>query len=70
MRKPPPVFGEDPRRYHVLTKAFIDDGEGGVSAVRTVEVDWSQPGERAPFREVPGSEKDCRLNWCCWRPVS
>ncbi|MEO2039115.1 MAG: hypothetical protein ABGW90_10530, partial [Martelella sp.] len=21
-------FGEDPRRYHVLTKAFIDDGEG------------------------------------------
>ncbi|MDG2206814.1 MAG: glutamate synthase subunit beta [Pirellulales bacterium] len=51
-------FGEDPRRYHVLTKAFIDDGEGGVSAVRTVEVDWSQPGERAPFREVPGSEKD------------
>ncbi|MEC7500540.1 MAG: glutamate synthase subunit beta [Planctomycetota bacterium] len=51
-------FGEDPRKYHVLTKAFVDDGAGRVAAVRTVEVDWSQPGERAPFREVQGSERD------------
>jgi len=51
-------FGEDPRRYHVLTKEFVDDGTGRVAAVRTVEVDWIKPGERAPFSEVEGSEQD------------
>jgi NAD(P)H-dependent glutamate synthase small subunit len=51
-------FGHDPRQYHVLTKAFLDDGSGQVSGVRTVEVDWSTPGERAPFSELTGSEKD------------
>ena len=51
-------FGEDPRRYHVLTKEFVDDGTGRVAAVRTVEVDWSKPGERAPFSEVEGSTRD------------
>lgn len=51
-------FGADPRQYHVLTQAFLDDGQGHVCGVRTVEVDWSTPGERAPFSEVAGSEKD------------
>ena len=51
-------FGQDPRQYCVLTKAFVDDGSGNVKAVRTVEVDWSKPGEKAPFSEVAGSEKD------------
>ena len=51
-------FGDDPRQYCVLTKEFVDDGQGNVSAVRTIEVDWSKPGEKAPFQEVPGSEKD------------
>ena len=51
-------FGADPRQYHVLTQAFLDDGQGHVCGVRTVEVDWSTPGARAPFSEVAGSEKD------------
>lgn len=51
-------FGADPRQYHLLTKAFLDDGAGRVCGVRTVEVDWSTPGERAPFSEVAGSEKE------------
>ena len=51
-------FGDDPRSYNVLTKEFVDDGNGQVKAVRTVEVDWSKPGEKAPFSEVAGSEKD------------
>lgn len=51
-------FGDDPRNYALLTKEFVDDGEGRVKAVRTVSVDWSKPGEKAPFSEVPGSEKD------------
>ena len=28
-----------------------------ITGVRTVNVDWSTPGERAPFSEVAGSEK-------------
>ena len=51
-------FGEDPRKYQVLTKEFVDNGAGHIAAVRTVEVDWSKPGDRAPFSEVDGSERD------------
>ncbi len=51
-------FGQDPRRYNLLTKEFIDDGKGNVKAVRTVQVDWKKPAEKAPFSEVPGSERD------------
>lgn len=51
-------FGADPRQYSVLTKEFVDDGKGNVKGVRTVTLDWSKPGERAPFSEVPGSEKE------------
>ena len=50
------LFGDDPRKYAVLTKEFLNDGRGRVAGVRTVRVDWSQPGGNAPFREVPGTE--------------
>ena len=50
-------FGEDPRAYCVLTKQFITDGDGQLTGVKTVRVDWSKPGEKAPFSEVPESEK-------------
>lgn len=50
-------FGSDPRAYHLMTKEFIDDGAGNVKGVRTVEVNWSQKSEKAPFTEVAGSEK-------------
>ena len=51
-------FGEDPRAYNIMTKEFLDDGKGNVRAVRTVEVDWSKPGEKAPFSERPGTQRD------------
>lgn len=47
--------GKDPRAYEVLTKEFVGE-QGHVTGVKTVEVDWSKPGENAPFSEVPGSE--------------
>jgi NADPH-dependent glutamate synthase beta subunit-like oxidoreductase len=50
-------FGHDPRAYNVLTKEFVDDGRGHVRGIKTVEVDWSKPADKAPFSEVPGSEK-------------
>jgi len=55
-------LGADPRQFNVLTKEFVADsngagGNGRVSGLKTVVVDWSKPGEKAPFSEVPGSEK-------------
>jgi NADPH-dependent glutamate synthase beta subunit-like oxidoreductase len=51
--------GRDPRSYNILTKEFVDDGQGRVKGVKTVEVDWSKPVQGgAPFSEVPGSEKE------------
>ncbi|MEM9658824.1 MAG: glutamate synthase subunit beta, partial [Planctomycetota bacterium] len=49
--------GADPRTYQILTKEFVDDGEGRIKGVKTVEVDWSQPSGKAPFSETEGSEK-------------
>jgi len=48
--------GADPRTYHVLTKEFIGEN-GHITGVKTVEIDWGTPGEKAPFSEVEGSEK-------------
>lgn len=50
-------LGNDPRQFNILTMEFVDDGNGKVSGVKTVQVDWSKPGEKAPFSEVPDSEK-------------
>ena len=51
------AHGEDPRQYNVLTKEFVNDGQGNLQGVKTVNVDWSKPGDKGPFTEVPGSEK-------------
>ena len=50
-------LGADPRTYSLLSKGFIDDGQGSVAGITTVEIDWSTPGEKAPFTEVDGTEK-------------
>lgn len=50
-------FGEDPRVYSLLSKEFIGNSQGRVTGVKTVQIDWSKPGDKAPFTEVPDSEK-------------
>lgn len=50
-------WGDDPRAYCVMTKEFVGDESGRITGVKTVNVDWSKPGEKAPFSEVAGSEK-------------
>ena len=50
-------FGDDPRQYSILSKEFINDGYGNVAGIRTVNIDWSKPGDKAPFTEVAGSEQ-------------
>lgn len=50
-------FGDDPRVYSLLSKEFIDDGHGNVTGVKTIQIDWSKPDGKAPFSEIPGSER-------------
>ena len=47
------VFGEDPRHYQLLTKAFIKDNDGNVKGIKTVNVNLIE----GKLTEVEGSEK-------------
>ena len=52
-------FGDDPRAYSILTKEFVGNDAGQLTAVKTVEIDWSQPTESGPpWTEVAGTEKE------------
>jgi NAD(P)H-dependent glutamate synthase small subunit len=51
-------FGKDPREYRVLSKRFLDDGDGKVAGVETVRVEWAKDAHgKWQMREVPGSEQ-------------
>ena len=51
--------GADPRSYHILTKEYVDDGNGRVKSIRTVEIDWSTPTPNGPpWTEIKGTEKE------------
>lgn len=50
-------FGKDPREYCLLSKGFIDDGNGNVKGIKTVDVEWKNEGGRMSMTEVPGSER-------------
>lgn len=51
-------FGKDPRAYSTLTKEFLDDGNGKVSGVRSVQVEWTKDENgRWKMDEIEGTEK-------------
>ncbi|XP_075970926.1 uncharacterized protein LOC142973196 [Anticarsia gemmatalis] len=51
-------FGNDPRKFSTLTKEFLDDGEGNVTGVAAVEVEWTRgAGGRWEMKEIPGTDK-------------
>ncbi len=50
-------FGRDPREYCMLSKEFLDDGQGNVVGIRAVHVQWTKGDDgRFQMLEVPGSE--------------
>jgi len=51
------VYERDPRMFAILSTEFTSDSRGHVSGVKTVQIDWSCPGDDAPFSVVPGSDK-------------
>jgi NAD(P)H-dependent glutamate synthase small subunit len=55
--------GKDPREYCVLSKEFISDGNGNLSGIRTVSVDWTKDESgRFQMHEVEGSEKEWKAD--------
>ncbi|CAG8470800.1 12777_t:CDS:2 [Funneliformis mosseae] len=52
-------FGKDPREYNILSKSFVSDGNGHVSGVNTVRVEWTKDPVtgRWSMKEVIGSEQ-------------
>ncbi|CAM6092721.1 unnamed protein product [Calypogeia fissa] len=51
-------FGKDPRSYEVLTKRFIGNESGEVTALEIVHVRWDKDANgRFQMKEIPGSEE-------------
>jgi NAD(P)H-dependent glutamate synthase small subunit len=55
--------GHDPREFCILTKEFMDDGNGNLAGVRTVNIEWKKD-ENGQFtmQEVKGSEKEWKAD--------
>ena len=51
------MYGEDPRSFSLLSKRFVDDGQGNVSGIETVKVEWQLVEGQFRMSEVPGTEK-------------
>ena len=51
-------WGSDPRIFGISSKEFLDDGNGNVTGIRTVKVEWTQDSAgRWNMSEVPDSEE-------------
>ena len=51
-------FGDDPRKYLIMTQKFAGDDDGHVKELHTVEIEWAKGDNGRPFpKEIPGSEK-------------
>lgn len=51
-------YGADPRVFSIMTQEFLDDGNGHVSGVKTVNVSWKKDDSgRWQMEQVPGTEK-------------
>ena len=48
-------FGADPRNYAIVSKRFVDNGEGRVRAVETQRVEWRTNGSRPQMKEIDGT---------------
>ena len=48
-------FGADPRNYAIVSRRFVDDGEGRVRAVETARIEWQTNGARPQMKEIEGS---------------
>ncbi|MEE2840192.1 MAG: glutamate synthase subunit beta [Acidobacteriota bacterium] len=55
--------GKDPREFGILSKEFIDDGNGHVAGIRTVRIDWDRANDGSmKMKEIPGTEEEWTAN--------
>ncbi|TDJ47592.1 MAG: glutamate synthase subunit beta [Gammaproteobacteria bacterium] len=50
-------FGADPRRFAMLSKEFIDDGNGNVAGLRVVQIEWVKQDGKLQMTEIEGPEE-------------
>ena len=50
-------FGADPRTYCIRSEEFLDDGQGRVAGIRTVDVQWSRDNGQWKMQPVEGSQR-------------
>ncbi|KIV98658.1 hypothetical protein, variant 3 [Verruconis gallopava] len=51
-------MGKDPREYCIMSKDFVDDGEGRVKGINTVRVEWTKSATGGwDMKQVEGSEQ-------------
>jgi glutamate synthase (NADPH/NADH) small chain len=52
------LYGRDPRTFSIMSKRFIDDGQGNLEGIITIEVEWRR-GENGRFgpQEIPATER-------------
>ncbi|KAF2274293.1 glutamate synthase [Westerdykella ornata] len=51
-------MGKDPREYCVMSKDFVDDGNGNVKGINTVRVEWTKSATGGwDMKQVEGSEQ-------------
>ncbi len=48
-------FGADPRAYGIITKDFMDDGQGRVGSLTAARVEWTQEQGKPVMKEIDGS---------------
>ncbi|QIX02513.1 hypothetical protein AMS68_008030 [Peltaster fructicola] len=51
-------MGKDPREYCVMSKDFVDDGNGNVKGINTVRVEWTKSSSGGwDMKQIEGSEQ-------------
>jgi NADPH-dependent glutamate synthase beta subunit-like oxidoreductase len=51
-------WGDDPRQFSIASKEFIDDGNGQLAGVKTIEIDWQRDDrDQWQMNEIVGSER-------------
>ncbi|KAI9792297.1 MAG: glutamate synthase [NADH] [Peltula sp. TS41687] len=52
------TYGKDPREYCVLSKEFVDDGEGKVKGINTIRVEWTKSASGGwDMKQLEGTEQ-------------
>ena len=50
-------LGKDPREFCIMSKDFVDDGEGSVKGINTVRVEWTKTASGGwDMKQIEGSE--------------